>query len=140
MAAGNSIILSSTAMQQFSSLSYFITAIGLLVLPFISIFMVQKKLFHELPIFFAYTIFQSFSAPIVLFIHFHSRSEVYFYSYWIFDLVCSILMFFIMYEIYQYVFRSYIGLQGFGSILFQWALAILFLLAVLSAASTYSNT
>jgi len=102
--------------------------------------MVRKRLHHELPIFFTYAIFQVVRTLALLSIHFYGTREGYFYSYWVVESISTVLMFFVIYEVYRFVFRGYEGLQGLSSVLFQWAFGVLFLLAILSAATTPSST
>lgn len=100
--------------------------------------MVRRKLRHEYPFFFSYTVFQ-IASVLAQFITFHISYKAYFNTYWTAGALSVLLGFAVMYEIFSQVFRPYDALRDMGSVLFRWAVIVLVLVSVVSAVSGASN-
>jgi hypothetical protein len=63
----------------------------------------------------------------------------YFVVYWVTEVIDSVLMFLVVYEIYFKAFESYAGLQRLGTLLFHCAAGIVVLLAVVSIGVSFAH-
>jgi hypothetical protein len=98
------------------------------------LFMVRKRLFEELPIFFGYTLFQVLRAVLLLLAR-SSGPNVYAYSYWIAEGISAIIGFFVINEVFSKVLARYEGIRYIARVLFRWSFAILIVLAFVAAIS-----
>lgn len=107
-------------------------AVGLTLM---AVIMMCRKLYRELPFFFAYCVF-SVLRSLVLFLILHWQGEAYFYGYWTAEALSAALGFGVIHEVFSRVFERYQAIQGLGVLLFRWAAAVLVLVAVVAAAAS----
>jgi hypothetical protein len=99
--------------------------------------MLRRKLHKELPLFFAFVIFQIADFAIG-FTAYRISQRDYFYAYWTLAALGTAISFGVLYEVFAGVFRPYAGLREFGNVLFRWAALVLALAAILLAADARS--
>lgn len=99
----------------------------------------RKNLRQDFPLFFNYTIFQIISVAL-LFTIYHVSYETYFYAYWTSSAIGIFLGFAVIYEVFAYSLRPYVGLRDLGTMLFRWAALLLVLVSGISAAASASGT
>jgi hypothetical protein len=107
----------------------------------ISVVMIRRRLLHEFPVFFTYTVFEAFQG-VTLFILDHAASisaRQYWEAYWISLLVTIGLRFALIYEICSHVFRQYPALEQLVRVLYRWVAVLLILVAVVVSAYTGVN-
>jgi hypothetical protein len=100
--------------------------------------MLRRKLIRELPLFCSYAAYQAVSASALFIIHkeFGSVGSVtYFYAYAAVEAISLILGILVISEVFGQIFKDYEALQRLGTLLLRWAIVVLVLLAVLSAAA-----
>lgn len=94
--------------------------------------MFRRRLHHDYPFFFNYTILQVISVPVLAIVNHYSYS-VYYYAYYL-NLGLSItLSFAVLQEIFKDAFRPYEALRDLGVILFRWSALVVFLVGVMWA-------
>jgi hypothetical protein len=98
--------------------------------------MLWRKLHRKFPIFFAYIIFQLVNFAVVFPIHQWGGYDLYFYSYWIGEIVSLAIGFKVIHEIFMDVFRPYHTLRDLGTVLFKWATLVMFFVALVVAAAS----
>jgi hypothetical protein len=97
-----------------------------------AILMLRRKLYRELPVFFAYLIFKvALNCALWSFRH---RMPHYFYIYWIGEAIGSTVAVGVIYEIFAIVTRPYEAIRRTGSLLYRWAAMSLLILATITAA------
>jgi hypothetical protein len=97
-----------------------------------AILMFRRKLYRELPLFFAYLLFKVFlNCMLWLFRH---QMPHYFYIYWIGEAIGSVLGLAVIYEIFTTVLKRYETIHRTGSLIYRWAAVCLLLLATITAA------
>jgi hypothetical protein len=94
--------------------------------------MLRRKLHKELPLFFAFVIFQIADFAIG-FTAYRISQRDYFYAYWTLAALGTAFSFGVLYEVFTGVFRPFAGLRQFGGVLFRWAALVLALAAILLA-------
>src|SRR6266852_3788334 len=95
--------------------------------------LVRRRLREQFPFFFHYTCFQVLSGA-TLFVMFHLKNHpAYFYTYWVCAAVSAMLAFAVIYEIFDNVFRPFVALRDFSSVIFRWASIVLLVVAVIMA-------
>ena len=99
--------------------------------------MLRRKLQKEVPLFFAFVIFQVADIAIGFFTY-HRSQQLYFYAYWTLAAVGIGLGFGVLHEIFIGVFRPFTDLREFGGVLFRWAAMVLAAAALLIAANAGS--
>ncbi|MBZ5510185.1 MAG: hypothetical protein LAN70_03345 [Acidobacteriia bacterium] len=102
----------------------------------LSAMMLRRKLQKELPLFFAFVVFQVVTFAVDFYAYNRSPSLYYFYAYWTTAGLGIAISFGVLYEVFTGVFRPFVGLREFGTIVFRWAALILALAAILLAASS----
>jgi hypothetical protein len=115
-----------------TALQYALWVMGPLLQLVIVMVMLYKRLFKELPLFFAYTVFHVLQFIVAL-VAMRTSYATYFYVYWGTELIDALFGLLVMQEIYTAVFRDLHGLQALGSALFQWVSIVLTALALVSA-------
>jgi hypothetical protein len=109
---------------------------GTLLLLLISTFMVRRNLHRELSWFFAYTIFEASQSVICWFLR--QDTALYFYFYWLTELVSIVIGFVIIYEVFRTIVSRYERVQRVGFILYRWSAVVLLFLATITVASASS--
>jgi hypothetical protein len=97
--------------------------------------MLRRKLHKELPLFFAFVIFQIADFAIG-FTAYRISQRDYFYAYWTMAALGTAISFGVLHEVFAGVFRPFAGLRQFGGVLFRWAALVLALAAILLAADS----
>jgi hypothetical protein len=96
--------------------------------------MVRRKINTELPLFFAFVLFQL--AELLLGALFYRMSYAhYFYAYWTMAALEILIGFGVIYEVFTSIFRPFDGLSKLGAVLFRWAALVLVIFAVLMASN-----
>lgn len=99
--------------------------------------MIRRKLYREFPLFLSFLIFQ-----VVLFLALYlnhqtvANYKLYFWTYWGGEMLSIALGFAVIYELFLNVFQPYGGLRDLGALLFRWAVVVLAVVAVITAASS----
>jgi hypothetical protein len=99
-----------------------------------AILMLRRRLFQEVPWFFAYTIFHLVQFT-VLFIAYRHAYDAYFYSYWIAEGLDALLVLAVIQELYGRVFHPFDALRNLSGVIFRWAVIVLLAISLLTAAS-----
>src|SRR5690349_3891789 len=99
--------------------------------------MYGMNLNRQLPVFFVYLIFHLFRTALLFPLRYNVKA--YFVAYWLTAVPDDILAIAVVHELYNAVLLRYEGLRALARLMFRWALAILLLLAVISAATPYSS-
>jgi hypothetical protein len=101
--------------------------------------MARRKLLRELPVFSAYVIFSLATSIATFVIHETQGYAAYFYAFWSKEAVLNLLMFGVVYEVNEHVFKNYVALRRLGTLLF-WSVGLfLLLLAMFTAVSSPSK-
>lgn len=95
--------------------------------------MYRRNLIREVPWFFAYTVFHLIQFA-VLFLAYHYSYSTYFYCYWVAEAIDGFLALIVIQEVYGHVFQPYDALRKLSTILFRWAVIVLFAITLLAAA------
>ncbi len=108
----------------------------------IAVMMIRRRLFHEFPMFLAYTIFQSVQSAILLVLDHSSAvsATLYWNTNWAGLLVTIILRFAVIQEIFTCVFRNYPALTELSRLLLRWTTGVLVLTAVAVTAAAPKET
>jgi hypothetical protein len=93
------------------------------------IIMRRRGLDRDFPFFFTYTILQVVSEATLITMERLSYS-VYFYSYWIIAVLCILISFALINELFKAAFRPFAALCKLGEIIFRWAVVVGLLVAV----------
>ena len=120
------------AMNSIMYLSWFV---GPLLQITLLIFMVQRKLHGVFPRFFSYVVFQIVKSGI-LFVIFRYYHENYFEAYWTGNALSVLLAVTVMDEILRNLLREYGGIQTLTSLVFRWSCGLLLLVSIVSAFSS----
>jgi hypothetical protein len=107
----------------------------------LAVMMLRRKLAREFPAFFTYTVFEVFQFVVLYSLNrTDSVSGQQYADAWLLgNAVSIVLRFAIVSEIFSNVFRSYPSLQEFGKMVFQWATAVLMIVAVVLVAYASGN-
>jgi len=97
--------------------------------------MLRRKLQKEVPVFFAFVVFQVADFAIGFFTY-HRSQLLYFYAYWTLAAVGIVFGFGVLHEIFVGVFRPFADLRELGGVLFRWAAMVLGAAALLIAANS----
>jgi hypothetical protein len=102
----------------------------------------RRKLRLDFPTFFSYVGFSAITNLFLIAVVLRGgpRSNQYFYSYWVLNVVVMLLEFGVMSEILTNALKPYTGLIDLGRMLFRWAALFLLLVAVLTAFATSGST
>jgi hypothetical protein len=103
----------------------------------VAVILMRKRLYRECPMFAAYTAVHLARAGVLLALHFSGRSNEYFYVFWAMEPITEALAFGVIYELFSNLLKPYEGILEVSRLLWNWCLAILFLLAV--GYSAYAN-
>ena len=103
------------------------------------VLMERRKLRTDFPFFFNYTVFQVLSA-FALFTVYQSSRSLYFYAYWTSSAIGIFLGFAVIYEVFAYTLRPYVGRRDLGTMLFRWAGLFLLLVSGIAAAASTSGS
>src|SRR5438046_148507 len=123
-------------MVSLSTWTYLIWLGGLAVQTGASLIMLRKRLFQELPIFFAYTVFHVVRSLCLLGIKQYWSLTTYSYSYWSAEVISAVMGFAVIYEVFAKVLDPYAGLRRLGMMLLGWAAFVMVILAIGAASST----
>jgi hypothetical protein len=99
-----------------------------------SVLIVRRKLYREVPWFFAYILFSASQSIIVFFVR--RKMPLYFYWYWIVELIALTMGFIIIYEVFRNIVNRYEGIQRVGFRLYRWCAVFLLFLATIMIASS----
>src|SRR5262249_42935556 len=99
-----------------------------------SVLIVRRRLYREVPWFLAFILFDASQSAISFFIR--KRMPLYFYFYWITELVTLIMGFIIIYEIFSNIVSRYEGIQRVGLTLYRWSAVLLLFFATITIASS----
>src|SRR5271155_4563839 len=110
----------------------------------IIVMMVRRKLRDNFPVFFTYTIFQVMTTITLLVIYRLAFAQyvdttIYFYAYWTINALSAILGFMIVYEMFTYAMRPYVGLRDMAHMVFQWTALVMLLISAVVAFSTQGS-
>lgn len=95
-------------------------------------YIVRTKLRLSFPVFFTYLICQTLTDATLLSIYLqHSSYQTYFYAYWSLTAVCTLVSFFVLYEVFTYTLRPYTGLRDLATVVFRWMALLLLLVSAL---------
>ena len=83
----------------------------------------QRGLQRTFPFFYLYTALQVVSDFYLLWAV-QASYALYFYSYWVVDIVSVVISFTLMNELFQQAFREYSALRDFGRLIFRWAFVV----------------
>src|SRR5260370_29142572 len=89
----------------------------------VAIVMWARGLHKRLPYFFGYATYIVLSNMALMGIHKHPNPWVYVYGYWIQEVLCWLLAFAVIHEIYANLLKEYAVLQKLGALLF-WIMGI----------------
>jgi hypothetical protein len=108
----------------------------------VAIIMIRRKLVHEFPAFFLYTIYELLQFVVLagLYRYRGITDDQYMNIYLVGNMGSALLRFGVVYEIFYYLFREYPALSGIGKKLYRGAAAILLLVSVGLIASTTGET
>jgi len=123
-------------MYPHSSLWHFLWLAPHVLQIFIALVMIRRRLVHEFPVFFIYTVFQIIQEG-TLFGLDHSAAVSdyqYWYAHWTGLTISSALRFGVIWEICSNVFRNYPALRRLNRFVFRWAIVVLLFLAIAVAA------
>lgn len=125
--------------MRFTAFDYAVWLTGAVLHLTILTIMVRRKLVRELPVFSAYVIL-SLATSIALFVITETRDyATYFYAFWPKEAILNVLMFGVVYEVNQHVFKNYTALRRLGTMLFWCVGLVLLLVAMLIAISSPGN-
>lgn len=97
--------------------------------------MLRRKLYRELPLFFAFILSQLVRFAILFSAYQAGNRELYRQAFLAAEAVDAVLSFAVIYELFAVTFRTYEGIRELGSVLLRWASAVLLVVAVVTAAS-----
>jgi len=101
------------------------------------VFMIRTKLRNQFPVFFTYLICQTITDATLLSIFVEHRSyQTYFYAYWSLTALCTLVSFFVLYEVFTYTLRPYTGLRDLATVVFRWMALLLLLVSAMVAFSS----
>jgi hypothetical protein len=92
------------------------------------IVMRRRGLHRDFPFFFKYNILQVISEATLVTLERLSYS-VYFYSYWVIAVLCVLISFALINELFKAAFRPFAALYKVGEIIFRWAVVVGLLVA-----------
>src|SRR5262249_14496624 len=95
--------------------------------------MVRRRLHRELPMFFAFILYDSACGVVAWLLL--GRLPAYFYFYWIAEAIAAALGFAVIYEVFTNVVRRYQAIYRVGFLLYRWAAVLLLVLAAITAAA-----
>ena len=101
----------------------------------LAVFMWQRKLHKQFPVFFAFLLAQVASFAILYPLSRSGHVSWYFGVSWLGEAVNAILGFKVIHEVFLDVFRSYHTLKDLGTLLFKWAGLVMLLVSVVVAFS-----
>jgi hypothetical protein len=98
-----------------------------------SVVIVRRGLYREVPWFLAYMLFSASQSTISFFVR---RTPIYFYWYWIAEVIGIIFGFIIVYEIFRNIVGRYERIQRVGLRLYRWCAVVLLCVATIIIASS----
>lgn len=102
------------------------------------VFMVRRQLHTVFPRFFSYIVFQIVKSG-VLFLIYRYRYENYFDAYWTGNAISVLLAVTVMDEILHNLLKQYGSIQSLASLIFRWACGLLLLLSIVNAVSSQQS-
>lgn len=114
-------------------ISYGLWFLTLAVQTGICVAMIKKRLFHEMPLFLAYTSFHVLRSLALLGVRQWASPTSYSYTYWVSEAISVLLGFAVIYELFSVVLQRFQGLRQLGMMLFRWAFVVLVMIAIVSA-------
>jgi hypothetical protein len=103
------------------------------------IFMIRRRLRTVFPRFFSYIVFQ-IAKSAILFLIYRYRYENYFDAYWTGNAISVLLAVLVMDEILHNLLKRYGGIQTLTVLIFRWACGLLLLLAIVTALSSQQTS
>ena len=101
----------------------------------IAVMMVRSGLKKQFPFFFHYTVYQVVSAGVLFLLY--KNPMHYFYGYWISSALSVLLGFCVLYELFAFIVRPYVGLRDLAMLLFRWATTIIIIMSGVVGVSTH---
>ncbi|MGA3193829.1 MAG: hypothetical protein ABSD39_02390 [Terriglobales bacterium] len=95
----------------------------------------RRKIHKQFPFFFYFLVAQVLNFAVTYPLYHDSTYKWYFCAYWIGEAANAVLGFKVIHEIFLDVFRPYHALKDLGTVVFQWAGAVMLLVSVVVAAS-----
>ena len=95
----------------------------------------RRGLQRTFPFFYLYTALQVVSDFYLLWAV-QASYALYFYSYWVVDIVSVVISFTLMNELFQQAFREYSALRDFGKLIFRWAFVVVSVAGVFVAVTS----
>jgi len=120
----------STAMH-LPKIQLFFFVISTVIKAVIVIAIIFRRLWRNLPIFFSFLIFEIIR-DCFLFLEL-SNPINYFYGYWVTEALDCFATLCVIKELFDNAFERHLGLRKLGNVLFEWSIAILVVVGVLSA-------
>ncbi len=108
---------------------------GPLVQVAIIVMMMKRDLRGSFPFFFSYNVFQLLS-NFLSFAIFRYAHEQYFFFYWTYVAVSTLIGLAVIHEVFNFAIRPYVGLRELGNVIFRWAALLLILVCTIAAASS----
>lgn len=96
--------------------------------------MFRRNLRRNFPVLFIYTVAQAAFFPVLITLY-HTSYIGYFWAYWVTSFLGIVLGFLVMREVFVNLLRPYDALRDLGDVLFRWAAVVLFMVALVAAAS-----
>lgn len=90
-----------------------------------------RKLWHSLPIFLSYLVFEIIRTCVLFSVR--GSAITYFYFYWISEALGCLAALCVIKELFDNAFERRLGLRQLGNVLFQWSIAVLLVAAILVA-------
>ena len=106
---------------------------------FILIVMLKRKLRPEFPLFFQYTLINSFALCAAIILRASPVQQPWFpYADWVVSLISLFFAFGVLYEVFINTLKPFSSLMDLGRMLFRWTAIVVFLAAVITVFATLS--
>jgi hypothetical protein len=106
---------------------------------FILIIMLKRKLRPEFPLFFQYTLINSFALCAAIVLLASPVQQAWFpYADWAVSLISMFFAFGVLYEVFVNTLKPYSALMDLGRMLFRWTAVVVFVAAMITAFATVS--
>lgn len=105
----------------------------------ILVVMLKRKLRPEFPLFFQYTLINSFALCIAIILRASPVQQTWFpYIDWTVSLISMFFVFGVLYEVFVNTLKPYSALMDLGRMLFRWTAVVVFVAAMITAFATLS--
>jgi hypothetical protein len=106
---------------------------------FILVLMLKRKLRPEFPLFFQYTLINSFALCAAIILRASPIQQAWFpYADWVVSLVSIVFAFGVLYEVFINTLKPYSALMDLGRMLFRWTAVVVCVAAVITVFATLS--